>query len=78
MRDQKRNSKRRALEMTFGNWLFWGIITFILVGFLWLRFLEPYAPLWGAAVTGVAILALFLVWGPRPEGDRKWPWQKFE
>ena len=52
-------------RMTWGNWLFWGILAFVGINFLWLGWLEMYIPLWVGAILGfIAFLAL-LIYGPR-------------
>ena len=52
-------------RMTWGNWLFWGIMAFFGINFLWIGLLEEYVPLWvGALVALIASILLFL-FGPR-------------
>lgn len=58
-------------RMTWGNWLFWGILVFLGIIFLWLGLLEDYIPLWvGAAIAFIAFLAL-LVFGPREKVEEE-------
>jgi hypothetical protein len=52
-------------RMTWGNWLFWGILSFVGVNFLWLGWLELYIPLWIGAVIGLVVFLALLVYGPR-------------
>ena len=52
-------------RMTWGNWLFWGIMAFIGIIFLWLGYLEKFVPLWLGAVIAFAALIALLVRGPR-------------
>ena len=33
-------------RMTWGNWLYWGILAFVGINFLWLGWLELYIPQW--------------------------------
>ena len=58
-------------RMTWGNWLFWGIMAFIGVILLWLGILERFIPLWiGAVLAFVLFLALFK-YGPRPREEEE-------
>ena len=58
-------------RMTWGNWLFWGIIAFVGVILLWLGILERFVPLWiGAVVAFILFLALFK-YGPRPKEEEE-------
>ncbi|TET61594.1 hypothetical protein E3J48_05465 [Candidatus Aerophobetes bacterium] len=53
-------------EMSSGNWLFWGIITWIGIVFIWIGVLERFAPVWVSVIIGfLAFLAIFRK-GPRP------------
>jgi len=54
-------------RLTWGNWLFWGVITFIGTNFLWLGLLEKYVSQWVGAVVGVVIGFILFKYGPRPE-----------
>jgi hypothetical protein len=57
--------------MTWGNWLFWGIIAFVGVILLWLGILERFVPLWiGAVLAFILFLALFR-YGPRPKEEEE-------
>lgn len=56
-------------RMTKGNWVFWGIITWIGINFFWLGVLERFVTQWvGAAIATVAA-ALLIKFGPRPEDE---------
>jgi hypothetical protein len=52
-------------RMTWGNWLFWGILAFVGIIFLWLGLLERYLPLWVGAIAGFVVFLTFLKYGPR-------------
>lgn len=54
-------------RLTWGNWIFWGVITFIGVNFLWLGLIEKYIPQWVGAVIGLFIGFILFRYGPRPE-----------
>ena len=57
--------------MTWGNWLFWGILVFFGINFLWLGALEEYIPLWvGTAIALIAFFAL-LIFGPREKAEEE-------
>ena len=59
------------VRMTWGNWLFWGILVFLGINFLWLGLLEDYIPLWVGAVVGFIILLAMLIYGPREKEEEK-------
>jgi hypothetical protein len=52
-------------RMTTGNWLFWGILTFIGINFFWLGFMELFIPQWIGAIVGLAAFLALLIYGPR-------------
>lgn len=52
-------------RMTWGNWLFWGILAFVGINFLWLGWLELYIPLWIGALLGLAAFLGLVIYGPR-------------
>ena len=52
-------------RMTWGNWLFWGILAFVGINFLWLGWLEMYIPLWIGAILGFIVFLALLIYGPR-------------
>jgi len=55
--------------MTFGDRLFWGIMTLIGILLLWLGILPAEVPAWiGIALGGLLGLALVL-FGPRPKTE---------
>lgn len=58
-----------AIEMEFGDRLFWGIMVFVGTILLWLGVLERIAPLWVGAI--IAALASFTMvkYGPRPKAQ---------
>ena len=54
-------------RLTWGNWLFWGVIAFVGVNFLWLGLIERYIPQWVGAIIGLIIGFILFRYGPRPE-----------
>ncbi|UCF94439.1 MAG: hypothetical protein JSW39_09845 [Desulfobacterales bacterium] len=34
--------------MTIGDRIFWSIMCFVVITLLWIKFLEPYVPLWAS------------------------------
>jgi uncharacterized membrane protein YgaE (UPF0421/DUF939 family) len=52
-------------QMTWGNWLFWGISAFVGVIFLWLGLLERFVPLWIGAIIAFMVFLVLFKWGPR-------------
>ena len=52
-------------RMTWGNWLFWGILAFVGINFLWLGWLELYIPQWIGALVGFIAFLAALIFGPR-------------
>ena len=59
-------------RMTWGNWLFWGIMAFVGINLLWLGVLELFIPLWVGLVVGVSAFIILLKYGPRPqEGEEE-------
>ena len=52
-------------RMTWGNWLFWGILAFVGINFLWLGWLELYIPLWIGALLGLMAFLGLVIYGPR-------------
>lgn len=57
--------------MTWGNWLFWGILVFVGINFLWLGLLEDYIPLWVGTVVGFIIFLAMLIYGPREKAEEE-------
>lgn len=53
------------VRMTWGNWLFWGILAFVGINFLWLGLLEDFVPLWVGTVVGFITFLAMLIYGPR-------------
>lgn len=58
-------------RMTWGNWLFWGILAFVGINFLWLGVLEDYIPLWVGTVVGFIIFLAMLIYGPREKEEEE-------
>jgi len=57
--------------MTWGNWLFWGILAFVGINFLWLGLLEEIVPLWVGTVVGFIIFLAMLIYGPREKEEEE-------
>jgi zinc transporter ZupT len=51
--------------MTTGDWIAWGIFSFIGTIFLWLGLLEEFVPLWVGAIIGVMLFIALIRFGPR-------------
>ena len=58
-------------RMTWGNWLFWGIMAFAGIVLLWVGFLELLVPLWLGVIVAVIVYIVLLVYGPREEEEDK-------
>ena len=56
-------------RMTWGNWLFWGIMAFVGIVLLWLGVLEQFIPLWVGAIVALIVFIVLLVWGPREQEE---------
>jgi len=56
-------------RMTVGNWLFWGIMAFIVTNFLWLGLLEEFIPQWIGALVGFFLFLVLLIYGPREKEE---------
>lgn len=59
------------VRMTWGNWLFWGILVFVGINFLWLGLLEEFVPLWVGTVVGFIIFLAMLIYGPREKAEEE-------
>ena len=59
------------IRMTWGNWLFWGILAFVGINFLWLGLLEDIVPLWVGTVVGFIIFLAMLIYGPREKEEEE-------
>jgi hypothetical protein len=47
--------------LEFPDRIFWGVITFLGISLLWLKFGEEFLPLWVGALIGVAVGVLLAV-----------------
>ena len=56
-------------RMTWGNWLFWGIMAFVGIMLLWLGIVELFVPLWVGFLVALGVFAVFLIWGPREQEE---------
>lgn len=59
------------MSLTFGERVFWSIMILIFIVLVWLRFIEPYIPLWVAAVVGALEIFLFIRYGPKENGGEE-------
>jgi len=45
--------------MSIGDRIFWSMICFFVISLLWLKFVEPFVPLWGSLfVSGVVAVVI--------------------
>jgi predicted small integral membrane protein len=44
--------------MTIGDRIFWSVICFVVISLLWLKFLEPFFPLWGSLIVSGVVAFL--------------------
>jgi|MudIll2142460700_1097286.scaffolds.fasta_scaffold05356_2 predicted small integral membrane protein len=45
--------------MGVGDRIFWSFMCFFVIGLLWLRFLEPFIPIWGSLiVSGIVVVGI--------------------
>ena len=58
-------------RMTWGNWLFWGIMAFVGIILLWVGVLELFVPLWVGVIVAVIVFTVLLVYGPREKEEDK-------
>jgi len=56
-------------RMTWGNWLFWGILAFVGINFLWLGWLGEYTSQWIGALVGFLAFLALLIFGPREKEE---------
>lgn len=56
-------------RMTWGNWLFWGIMAFVGIMLLWLGIVELFVPLWIGFLVALGVFAVLLIWGPREQEE---------
>lgn len=54
-------------RMTTGNWIFWGIITWIGINFLWIAFFERFVTQWAGFALASVAATLVIRYGPRPQ-----------
>jgi len=53
------------MPLSLSDRVFWSIALTILVGVLWVKFLEQYVTAWGALVVGLIIAILIMKFGGR-------------
>lgn len=58
-------------RMTWGNWLFWGILAFVGVNFFWIGVLETFIPLWVGTIVGFIIFIVLVFYGPREKEEEE-------
>ena len=58
-------------RMTWGNWLFWGIMAFVGMILLWLGVLERFVPLWIGAIAAFVLFLTLFKYGPRPKEEEE-------
>ena len=58
-------------RMTWGNWLFWGIMAFVGISLLWIGLLELFVPLWVGELIALLVFILFVKYGPRLEEEEE-------
>jgi predicted small integral membrane protein len=63
--------KRMIPRMSMGNWLFWGIMTFIGVNLIWLGLVERFVPQWVGAIIGFLLLLAVFKYGPREKDEEE-------
>jgi len=56
-------------RMTWGNWLFWGIMSFVGIMLLWVGVLELFVPLWLGVLIAFVVFVVLVIWGPREEEE---------
>ena len=45
--------------MSIGDRIFWSLICFFVISLLWLKFVEPFIPLWGSLIaSGVVAVVI--------------------
>lgn len=48
------------MQMGIGDRIFWSIISLVVITLLWIKFLEPFIPLWGSLIiSGIAAFIIF-------------------
>lgn len=52
-----------TLPMSLGDRVFWSIATMILIGIIWVKFIEKYLNAWWALVVGLVISAFIIKYG---------------
>jgi predicted small integral membrane protein len=63
--------KRMIPRMSMGNWLFWGIMTFIGVNLIWLGLVERFVPQWVGAIIGFLLFLAIFKYGPREKEEEE-------
>lgn len=53
------------MPMTRADKVFWSIVVIILIGLLWLKFVEKYLSAWLGLVVGLAMAALIVKFGEK-------------
>jgi len=58
------------MPMSRGDRVFWSIVVIILVGLLWVKFVEQYLSAWWALVIGIALAILIIRYGEKIKLER--------
>jgi len=59
----RKNSRKRGflpMPTTIGDRIFIGVVTFIAIHFLWMRFVESYVSLWVATALSAALMIVII------------------
>ena len=56
-------------RMENGDWMFWGIITFIGINFVWMALLSEFVTQWIGLGLGVMGYIFVYKFGPRPKTE---------
>ncbi len=59
----RKNSRKRGflpMPTTIGDRIFIGVVTFIAIHFLWMRFMESYVSLWVATILSAALMIVII------------------
>jgi len=59
-----------TMPMSLGDRVFWSIVTIILVGLLWVKFVEQYLDASWALVIGLVLAALIIIYGNQIKLER--------
>jgi len=63
-------SKPEGREMGIGDRIFWSLVCFFVISLLWMKFIEPFIPLWGSLFVSGAVAFLIATFGRRSKKVR--------